>query len=221
MTSLDAGGGGFYLEAVKGSYPSDDTWGRFWQQRWQNGETPWDHGEPAPPFREFTERHGVPYGEVLIPGCGSGHDVRLFAELGAQVTGMDIAPEALAVAARLNPHSRVRYLEGDILHPDTALYGRFDWILEHTCLCALPPQHWPAYAEGVRRLLRAGGRYAAIFYRRPHDPDGPPFGISAEQIDSLFRAGFVELDAWTPSRAYPSRQGREEMRLFERVPDGS
>lgn len=187
----------------------------FWEGRWKSGHTPWDHGRPAPPFLEFVEMHGAPKGEVLIPGAGSGHDVRYFAEQGACVTGLDVAPSAVRFAESLNPHPSARYILGDILNPDEELHGKFDWVIEHTCLCALDPHRWSDYAAAIPQLLRPGGRFLALFYRNPHDDDGPPFGIDESTIQSLFESRFTLLDARVPGQAYPSRLGREEIRLYQ------
>lgn len=198
-----------------------ESYAGFWQQRWQSGSTPWDHGEAAPPLLEFIDRKGAPGGHVLVPGCGSGHDVRLLATHGAEVTGLDISPLALEMARRTNGHPSARFLLGDILAPAAEFRTAFDWVVEHTCLCALPPAHWVAYVEGVRAVLRPGGSFLGIFYRRPHDSEGPPFGIAAEDIDRLFSAGFQLVEAWIPGRAYPSRVGREELRLYRRIPSAN
>ena len=186
----------------------------FWEGRWVTGDTPWDHGRAAPPFAEFMERHLVPDGEILIPGCGSGHDVRFFAEKGAHVTGLDIAPTAVQAAQKANPHPRATYLMGDILDPEEALLGRFDWVVEHTCLCALAPVHWPAYAAGIRKVLKPGGNYLALFYRNPLDDEGPPFRIEDADIKDLFEESFSLVDSWVPDWSYNSRFGREEIRWF-------
>ena len=103
---------------------------------------------------------------------------------------------------------------GDILDPSPELLGQFDWVVEHTCLCALPPDFWPAYARSIPSLLRPGGHFLALFYRNPHDDEGPPFGIDAETIDSLFGSAFELIKAGVPKLAYESREGREELRLY-------
>lgn len=190
--------------------------GRLWEERWQSGDTPWDHGAPAPPFAEFVEREGAPCGPVLIPGAGSGHDVRFFAERGAMVTGLDISPSAVEHARKLNPHPNAEYRLGDVLHPDPGLTGRYAWVIEHTCLCALPPRLRSAYGQAVPRFLAPGGQFLAIFYRTPAGPDGPPFGISDAEIDDLFDSAFTLIRAWVPTRAYPSRIGREQVRWYRK-----
>lgn len=195
----------------------DSGMGDFWEARWQSGDTPWDHGEPAPPFVEFVEDEGAPCGTIVIPGPGSGHDVRFFAEKGATVMGLDISPSAIEQARRRNPHPNADYRLGDVLQPEPGLRARFDWVIEHTCLCALPPRLRAAYARAIPQYLVPGGQFLAIFYRTPHSPDGPPFGISGDEIDQLFGEAFTLIRAWEPRRAYPSRVGREEVRWYRKA----
>jgi len=186
----------------------------FWEGRWSDGHTPWDHGHPAPPFQEFVEQFGAPGGNVILPGAGSGHDVRFFAELGAHVVGMDISPSSVDVAHRLNSHPRAKYRVGNILDPDIRWHGHFDWVIEHTCLCALEPEHWKAYMKGVRNLLKKNGYYLGLLYRNPVYEEGPPFGIDEKGIEELFGKHFDLIKAWVPRKSYPSRFEREELRWY-------
>ena len=204
------------MSGLSDSRPTNEEVGKFWETRWKTGDTPWDHGAYAPPFAEFIDREGAPEGSVLIPGPGSGHDVRFFAEKGARVTGLDVSPSAVEVAQRVNAHENARYLVGNVLAPEAHLHGQFDWVIEHTCLCALPPACRKAYAAAIPQFLAPNGYYLAIFYRQPQSPEGPPFGIEGEEIDSLFAEAFELLQAWIPSRAFPSRVGREEVRWYRR-----
>lgn len=193
---------------------SDESLYNFWEGRWKEGHIPWDHGRPAPPFMEFVEKFGAPAGNLIIPGAGSGHDVRLFAGLGAQVTGLDISPTSIDVAHKMNSHPNARYRLGNILDPDTRWHGRFDWVVEHTCLCALQPEYWKNYVNSVRKLLKKRGYYLAVLYREPAYEEGPPFGIDEAMIDTLFAEHFTLLKAWIPEKSYRSRVGREELRWY-------
>jgi|TARA_B110000438_G_scaffold203120_1_gene194835 SAM-dependent methyltransferase len=183
-----------------------------WEKRWQAGDTGWDHGEPSPPLLEYLASNLID-GQVLVPGCGSGHDVRALARGGSAVLGLDIAPSALTKAHRFPPVGKERYELGNWLKPDPELKERFDWVVEHTCFCALEPSARAEYVASVDFALRPGGQFLGIFYLRPRAENGPPFGVKATELDAFF-SRFELKRQWTPSRAYPGREGREQMRAY-------
>ncbi|WP_269526167.1 methyltransferase domain-containing protein [Coraliomargarita parva] len=186
---------------------------RDWNAAYLNDETPWDKGMPSPPLMEFLKRRQIA-GTVLIPGCGLGHDVRLLAGQGAKVLGMDIAPAAVERARRVPPVADERFEAADFLTLPDEYVGRFDWVIEHTCLCALDLSQRTEYVESVCRALKPGGYYLAVFYRMiPHDDgNGPPFPISEASIDALFGGVFDILERFVPSESYSSRPyGCEEV----------
>lgn len=193
---------------------------RDWNQAYLTGDTPWDKGTPAPPLCQFLSRHRIT-GEVLVPGCGTGHDAWYLAQNGASVTGLDIAEEALVRArARQTEYPGVnppRFLQDDVINLFLKHQAAFDWVVEHTCLCAINPGERPAYARAVRQALRPGGHFLAIFYREVGDYDGqgPPHPITAAEIETLFGQDFERLESFVPSEHFPSRPaGSEEVVLF-------
>ena len=189
------------------------------ETRWKRGDTQWDYRRVAPPLEEFVEKAGAPAGSICVPGMGAGTDARYLAALGGQVTGIDIAPTAVKRAQAFNAHPSARYITGDILKPKKGWKASFDWVVEHTCLCALNPSDRKAYARAVRYVLKPQGYFLALFFRDPDMDDGekgPPFGISKKEIESLFGEAFELLQAWVPSRAFESRIGREEVRWYRK-----
>jgi SAM-dependent methyltransferase len=49
--------------------------------------------------------------------------------------------------------------------------GEFDAIIEHTCLCALPPEWRERYRDAVARLLKPGGLLIGTWFVNPEmDP---------------------------------------------------
>jgi SAM-dependent methyltransferase len=78
------------------------------------GRRPRDWAELAEPsnqplFAEVLKRLGVGPGSRLLDiGCGSGYAARMAADLGASVTGIDIAPELLAIAHERLPQANFR-----------------------------------------------------------------------------------------------------------------
>lgn len=189
----------------------------YWQSRYEAGDTGWDKGLPAPPLMEFLASQRVS-GRVLVPGCGSGHDVRALASQGASPLGLDIAPGALE---RARSHPKVGnedYALGDFLDLPTDLHGAFDWIFEHTCFCAISPSRRPDYVQSCLSALKPDGKLLAIFYLNPREvsDESPPFATSPQELDALFGTHFDLIQEVVPSKTYPEREGRELLRLATR-----
>lgn len=62
-------------------------------------------------FRLLTENAAIPVKEVLHLGCGGGH-IDFTLKNHVRLTGVDLSPEMLAIAQKLNPE--VEYIEGDM-----------------------------------------------------------------------------------------------------------
>ncbi len=143
-----------------------------WNELYLEEVTPWDKGDAAPPLIEWLEANpGVMQGEVLVPGCGSGHDVRAIAHCDkvTLVTGLDIAPEAIKRADSYPRAGKERFLQGDLFRLELQHLGRYDWVWEHTCFCAIDPEWRSAYVTSVFEALKPGGSLLAVFYLDPYD----------------------------------------------------
>lgn len=190
-----------------------------WESCYVQGETPWDHGHPSPPLlTEITQRPLA--GRVLVIGCGPGHDVAALADAGLDVTGLDIAPSAVALAKRSYPHHAARFLEGDLFDLAPELRGAFDVVIEHTCLSGMPPELRPLYAAGVRAALQPTGQITGVWYINPDlDPgeSGPPFALPVEALDALFANDFEILADYVPENSFVGRAGRERVRVLRRI----
>ena len=110
----------------------------------------------------------------------------LLASQGAEVLGLDIAPAAVRQAEAVLRVGTEGDVCGDLLNQSPELEGRFDWVVEHTCLCALQPELRAAYARAVHTALRTAGQLLAVFYRDVGDAHhhGPPFPISLQRLMS-------------------------------------
>ena len=193
-----------------------------WEQCYQDGNTPWDRGEPAPMLRQLLARTPEAFqGRILVPGCGTGHDARLLAGAGARVVAADIAPSALARARELDLSNQVDWREMNLFAMPAEFLGAFDTVWEHTCLSALEPDQRTAYAAALKSALKSGGSIRGVFFIHPDmDPgeSGPPFAISEEDVKALWTSVGLEIvDSWVPDVAYEGREGRE-LYLHARLP---
>jgi methyl halide transferase len=190
-----------------------------WEAQYQMKETPWEKGAPSPGLMDFLAVEMVS-GRVLVPGCGFGNDVRALAATADEVVGLDLAASAVAAARSIPSVGGEHYVQGDFFALSAEMRGAFDWVFEHTCFCAIDPAQRPAYVEAAAGALKPGGKLLAIFYLDPGNdsPDeGPPFEVSVAELDRLFLPRFTLLYEWLPQHAYPGREGREWMRVMEKV----
>ena len=176
---------------------------------------PWEKGGPSPGLVDFLAAHpGLARGTVCVPGCGTGHDVRAWAESGFRAFGCDIAPSAIRLAAKATQAANLsaEFERADFLHAEPPF--PFDWIFEHTLFCAIQPDERDDYVRAVLRWLKPGGQYLAVNYLIP-DQDGPPFGTTREELWRRFSPHFDLLREWVP-RSYPNRTGLELMLWWRR-----
>lgn len=191
-----------------------------WSARYQTGETPWEKGEPHPelPFLISNHREIIESaGSVLVPGCGFGHDARLIASSTAgQVVGLDLAPEAIAKAGEKDKRENLSWVLGDLFEWD----GAYDLVFEHTCFCAIPVARRIDYVAKMADLLSSGGHLLGIFFLNPdhESEEGPPFGVSVEELNAFFSEHFELVWSMPPSKTYEARvgEGRELAMLWRR-----
>jgi SAM-dependent methyltransferase len=191
-----------------------------WERRYEENDTPWDKGAAAPPLVHYLRNNAIS-GRVLVPGCGRGHDVRALAmQPGAVVTGLDLSPTAIAEATRMKVETGVgassAYVVGDFFRPAPEMIGAFDWVVEHTCFCALEPRQRTEYVGGAFASLRPGGKIFGIFYLNPDTDSGPPFAISRTDLVDLFTPHFTVLDEWVPKFSFPGRENRELVLILQK-----
>jgi methyl halide transferase len=190
----------------------------FWENRYQEGTARWDLGHPAPPFVSLLASANAPRpGSLIALGMGRGHDALLFVERGFAVTGVDFAPSAIAGAQQLAQTKGVSLtaLQRDMFELANELAGQFDYVLEHTCFCAIAPTQRSAYAQLAHALLKPGGEFIALFWAHSRE-GGPPYGTSEAEIRRLF-SPYFELTSLEPvTNSIPSRANEEYLARFRK-----
>ena len=187
----------------------------YWEARYQTKDMPWEKGAPSPGLVDFLKANpALRRGTVWVPGCGTGHDVRVWAAVGFSASGFDIAPSAIRLATETTRAAGLtaNFSLGDFLRDDPPFL--FDWIFEHTLFCAIQPAERDAYVQAVLCWLKPNGQYLAVNYLIP-DEEGPPFGTNREELRQHFSPHFDVLQEWVP-RSYPNRTGLELMLWWRR-----
>ena len=188
----------------------------YWEQRYQEKTTRWDLGQAAPAFVSLlNSQETLTPGRTAVLGCGRGYDALLFAEHGFEVVGFDFAPSAIAEATSLAQAagSTAKFLQRDIFDLAMEFPQDFDYVVEHTCFCAIPLERRPEYVQLVRSLLRPKGELIALFFTH-NRPGGPPFGSTPAEIVQYFEADFEILSLESVANSVPSRQGEEHIGRF-------
>jgi SAM-dependent methyltransferase len=184
----------------------------FWEKRFREGFTPWDAGRVPAALEKFLKAE--PRGQrVLIPGCGSGYEVRAFAEAGFEVLAIDFAPAAVERARQvLGPLAHLVRL-ADFFDFDAG--APFDLVYERAFLCALPRRMWPRYAPRVAGLLRPEGRLAGFLFFDDNDR-GPPFGLKRGELDALMSENFDLAADAAVGDSIPVFAGKERWQVWTR-----
>ncbi len=185
----------------------------FWDQRYAAGKTPWDQRAIPSRLAEFLHRTPVS-GRALVPGCGSGYEIRLLHERGWAVLGLDFSAVAVARAQKeLGPLAAL-VREGDFFAPANDLAG-FSLVYERTFLCALPPELHRAYARRMAELTKSGGLLCGFFFHGPEE-EPPPHPLSPQEISGLFSPAFTLIEDLPVPDSLPLFAGKERWQVWRR-----
>jgi SAM-dependent methyltransferase len=192
----------------------------FWEKLYAAGEDGWELGEPAPALVQRLEA-GLPLApgtRVAVPGAGRGHDARLLARRGYQVTGFDFAEAAVREARRLAEEEgvRVAFERRDVFSLAADYTEAFDAVWEYTCFCAIDPARRGEYVDVLHDVLRPGGLLVGCFYPLREGTDGPPFPVSREGIEADLAPRFDLLESAPPAASPERRRGLEWLILARR-----
>jgi SAM-dependent methyltransferase len=185
----------------------------FWDARFRDGVTPWDAGQAPPRLAAWLQARKSSL-KVLVPGCGAGYEVRLFAERGHDVLGIDFADQAVEAAHRALGRFANRVRKADFF---TLREGQFDLVYERALLCALPRALWPDWAGRMAELVRPGGELAGFFYL-DDNLRGPPFGTSREALKALLAPSFENTadEEVPPKESIPVFKRKEIWQVWKR-----
>ena len=188
----------------------------FWDARFDAAFTPWDQGGVPQSLVKYVSVQPAPK-NVLIPGCGSAHEVRYLAGQGWDVTAIDFSPAAVARAKQslgsLGSHVREEDFFGEPLGR-----LRFEAVYERAFLCALPRRLWPAWAARVAELIPVDGCLFGFFFFDGNEK-GPPWGTNPAELAALLTPHFELIAESAPADSIAVFAGRERWQVWRRCRD--
>ncbi|WNM33692.1 class I SAM-dependent methyltransferase [Streptomyces sp. Li-HN-5-11] len=159
---------------------------------------PWDVGRPQPAFLTLADA-GLLHGRVLDVGCGTGEHTLMAARLGLEATGIDLATNALDIAAKKAEERdlRARFLRHDARRL-ADLGERFDVVLDSLVFHGFGGAERAAYVESLSAAVKPGGCYFMLCFRdEPPTSSGRVHRLTPEEIRTAFTDGW-RVDAIDP-----------------------
>lgn len=196
----------------------------YWETLYKVGKTPWELNTFSPPLKTFLDSpYAVPPGTIAVLGAGTGHDSMLFARYGFTVVAIDFAPSAIKATSDKFQGAGILGKTGFLLERDIFSLHEyaesFDYVLEHTCFCAIDPSRRNRYAYAVRDLLKPNGKMIALWWVFERTGGGgPPFAVSKNEIFDTFSGFFDFKIVHVPKDSVPERKNAELFTLMQKRP---
>ena len=151
---------------------------------------PWDIGRPQPTFVRLADE-GRLTGRLLDAGCGTGENALLAASRGADVTGVDVAPTAIA---RARAKASERGLTARFEVADALDLGRlnlaFDTVIDSGVFHVFGDADRARYVASLAAVLRpTGACYLMCFSDRQPGTWGPR-RIRTDELLAAFSDGW-------------------------------
>lgn len=194
----------------------------FWEEKYLRSHMPWDIGQVAPAFVKYFNSYRGERWEVsgemekknisaltshlspqkfVVLGCGRGHDAFYIAKLNQNfnVHGFDFAENAVNYCNQVKEKEKLQNTNFTLadffeLTKTNKWKNYFDYVIEHTSLAAIDPNRRKEYVALVNFLLKSKGKLIGLFFIRPKELGGPPFGISISEVRELFKDNFTEIE---------------------------
>lgn len=178
----------------------------YWNTRYETKTTGWDIGEVSPPLKSYIDTIENKNAAILIPGCGNCYEAEYLLSKGfTNITLIDIAPLLVEkLQNKFAGNSNIKIVLGDFFDH----HAKYDYIIEQTFFCALPPSMRINYVYKMSELLNVKGVVAGVLFNRVFE-GGPPFGGSKEEYKNLFAPVFNIIKMETCTNSIDARSNTE------------
>lgn len=182
----------------------------YWHSRWRKSNTGWHMNDVHPqlanlwPQLLFTSNP-----RVLVPLCGKNIDMKVMADQGSYVIGVEVSQKALQEFMDEQPqefreessHGFTIYKsdsfelwEGDFFQLPADKIPALDLIYDKASIVALPPDMRRDYAQKILDLCNPHTHMLIqTFEYRQEEMKGPPFSVMEAEVKELF-ANQLQID---------------------------
>jgi len=124
-------------------------------------------------------------------GCGTGDHALMAAGMGLDVTGIDLAPAAIAVAEAKARDGGLtaRFLVSNAVEL-TSVDGQFDTVLDCGFFHVLEDEDRRSFVDNLRRVIRPGGQYFMLCFSDRQPGHWGPRRVSQDEIRAKFDKGW-------------------------------
>lgn len=193
----------------------------FWHSRWAENRIGFHLNDTNPALTEHW--HAVKAtrdDRVLVPMCGKSVDLIWLAQRHNNVIGIelsDIAVKAFFAEQLYTPMvsgvgaETVYEFDEITIHCGDFFSARVepvDVVYDRAALIAMPQNMRQMYAERLLALLKESGRILLVTLDYPQEQlDGPPFSVSKEEVENLFKdCRVIQLARNDADESHPRRQ---------------
>jgi thiopurine S-methyltransferase len=182
----------------------------FWIKAWGEGNTGFHQADTHHALAKYWPS-SLPGTTVLVPLCGKSRDLLWLEERGLDVIGVEFVASAVLDFFRENKlaweettefghrcyracERNIRIFVTDFIRLAEDYDGpRLDTLYDRAALVALPEDMRAPYVAACSKLLTGAPRGVLISLKyEPEAMEGPPFSVSAGEIDHLWQ-GKLEL----------------------------
>lgn len=190
--------------------PLDQT---YWDNQYQANTTGWDLGQVSPPIKTYINTIENKEAKILIPGCGNTYEAEYLLQQGfTNITVIDIAPTLVeSLKQKFANNNNITIILGDFFDHQ----GKYDFIIEQTFFCALPPTLRQKYVWKMHQLLTDYGKLFGLLFNREFEVS-PPFGGSLNEYEQLFYEAFAFNSISMAGNSIPSRANTELFIEFQK-----
>ncbi len=180
---------------------------KYWEERWDEGDTGWDIGYPAPALINYFDQLNDKSLRILVPGAGNAYEVEYLWENQFR----NVFFNEIAEAPVLKFLERVpEFPQHQIITENFFRHkGQYDLIIEHTFYTAIHPEKREEYAKKMYDLLKPRGIMAGLLFSVEFDYEGPPYGGTEESYRKLFEPLFEIQILEEAQNSIKPRDGRE------------